>query len=122
MEEVYKVNEIYDVSKWEFWSIWQQTMDWTVQCAVEDKIIWIKWLSLGKVIGKNDETPSYLIKDKLDFPIFEPSWTAEDELRLLDGVAKAGIDNWFEVHLKYLQNKSAEEIEAHFYSFYNINK
>ena len=77
---------------------------------------------MGKVQNEIDESPSYTVKDKLDFPIFEHSWTAEDELRLLDGVAKAGIDNWFEVHLKYLQNKSAEEIEAHFYSFYNINK
>ena len=41
---------------------------------------------------------------------------------MLHGVAKAGIDNWFEVHLKHLPHKSAEEIEAHFYSFYNINK
>lgn len=36
-------------------------------------------------------------------------------------MSKAGIDNWFEVHLKYLQNKSAEEIEAHFYAFYKTN-
>ena len=122
MEEANKFTAIYDVSKWEYWNIWQQTIGWTVQWVVEDKIICLKWLSVGKAKNEFNASPDFMVKDRLDFPIFEPSWTADDELRLLDGVAKAGIDNWFEVHIKYLHNKSAEEIEAHFYSFYNINK
>ncbi|CAI2372307.1 unnamed protein product [Moneuplotes crassus] len=64
----------------------------------------------------------YQVKNKLDFGIFEPSWTAADEIKLLEAVAKSGIDNWFEAHMKYLPHKSPEEIEAHFYAFYDFNK
>ena len=63
-----------------------------------------------------------MIKDKLDFPIFELTWTAHDELKLLQGVSKSGIDNWYEVQVNFLPDKELDDIEAHFYSCYNIFK
>ena len=39
----------------------------------------------------------YYILDKMDFPLFDPEWSAEDDIALLKGISQSGIDNWIEI-------------------------
>lgn len=71
----------------------------------------------GKEKGDHKKDHPFTIIDKLDMPLFEPDWTAMEDLALLKGISQSGIDNWIEISEK-LNLKTAADCEAHFYSFY----
>ena len=52
---------------------------------------------MEKKRGLINKSHSYYILDKLDFPLFDPDWTAQDEITLLKGISQSGIDNWVEI-------------------------
>eukprot|EP00917_Polyrhabdina_sp_WS-2016_P005109 GHVP01011623.1.p1 GENE.GHVP01011623.1~~GHVP01011623.1.p1 ORF type:complete len:559 (+),score=130.14 GHVP01011623.1:75-1679(+) len=57
------------------------------------------------------------------FPLFNKSWTADEELALLEGVSRVGLGNWNEVADTVNAHsagppKKREIIEAHFYQYY----
>ncbi len=46
----------------------------------------------------NQETVGkYIVLDNLKFPLFDKSWTASEELLLLQGVMKCGMGNWIDI-------------------------
>lgn len=71
----------------------------------------IDCLCLGKV--KED----YHVVDKLDFPVFHDDWTFKEELLLLTGIEKFGLDNWGDIS-NFVRTKPKLLCEAHFYTFF----
>lgn len=62
----------------------------------------------------------YHIMNKLDFPLFQSSWNAQEDLSLIRGISRSGIDNWSKVaHI--IGTKTPLECESHFYTFYYKN-
>jgi len=48
--------------------------------------------------GLNHEADcDYFIYDSLKWPLISPDWTAEETLRLLQGIMKCGMGNWSDV-------------------------
>jgi hypothetical protein len=80
-------------------------------------IVCLECLKKSKEKIDHKYTHSYTILDKLDFPLFEPDWTAHDDITLLKGITSCGIDNWNQIS-EQLGLKTPEDCEAHFYSFY----
>ncbi|KAK1157551.1 transcriptional adapter 2-alpha isoform X2 [Acipenser oxyrinchus oxyrinchus] len=48
-----------------------------------------------------------------DFPVLDPSWTAQEEVGLLEAVMDCGFGNWQDV-ANQLRTKSKEECESHY--------
>lgn len=59
--------------------------------------------------------------DKLDFPIFSANWSAREELLLIQGLMKSGMDNWIDIAEK-VGSKTPDECESHYYCFYYKSK
>ncbi|XP_059160863.1 transcriptional adapter 2-alpha-like [Physella acuta] len=72
--------------------------------------------SYGAEIGQHESDHPYTVV-KLDFPLFEASWTAAEELRLLDAIQEYGLGNWPAVSNR-MRTKSAQESERHYFSCY----
>ena len=53
----------------------------------------------------------------LDFPLLENTWTALEEMSLLDSIAECGIGNWSDIACR-LRTKTAEECETHYLDHY----
>ena len=60
---------------------------------------------------------NYVIPRKINFNVFTPNWVIEEELSLLNGLEKFGLDNWPDIS-EYISTKSAIECQAHYYTFY----
>ena len=57
----------------------------------------------------------------MDFPLFDPEWSAQDDIALLKGISQSGIDNWIEISDQF-GSKTPEDWEAQFYWFYYKSK
>jgi len=55
--------------------------------------------------------------DRLSFPLFTLDWSALEELNLIHGIEKYGMDNWPDI-ADMVGNKSIKECEEHYYTFY----
>ena len=53
----------------------------------------------------------YYIYDTLRFPLIAPSWSAEETLRLIQGIMKCGLGNWADVASQFVKTKSDLECE-----------
>ncbi|KAJ3129035.1 Transcriptional adapter ada2 [Physocladia obscura] len=62
-------------------------------------------------------THDYLVKEGLDWPLFDAKWTAHEELLLVDGLKLYGIGNWDQIST-HIGTKSKEELDAHYRSVY----
>jgi len=60
---------------------------------------------------------SYHIHNKLNFPLFAPDWTAEEELLLFDGIDQFGFGSWKDIS-DFIYTKSKGEVEKHFEEVY----
>ncbi|CAH1800378.1 unnamed protein product [Owenia fusiformis] len=60
---------------------------------------------------------------RYDFPIFENGWSANEEMKLLDGIQDCGLSNWDDVS-KMVQTKTKSQCETHYLKYYisNIKK
>lgn len=52
----------------------------------------------------------YYVINKLDFPLFDVEWTADEELLLFEGLEKHGFGNWSEIAEFMGTNKTREEV------------
>lgn len=75
----------------------------------------------GKEYGGHKRTHDYMIMDRLNFPLFTPEFTAKEEMQLLHGLSKVGMDNFQEI-ASTLHEKSARDCDVHYYSFYIKSK
>ena len=71
---------------------------------------------LYKIKNSKNEKIEYFIIDKFDKKIFTDDWTLQNELKLLGGVEKLGLDNWDEISKNI--GKGKVECESHYYTFY----
>jgi transcriptional adapter 2-alpha len=75
----------------------------------------------GQEKGLHLKIHDYFVLDKLVTPIYDPKWTALEELMLIKAIEKFGIDNWIEI-AAYIETKTAEQCEIHYYAFYYISQ
>jgi hypothetical protein len=62
-------------------------------------------------------THPYLILDRLNMKLYAHDWTAYEELLLLQGIEKYGMDNWDGIS-DHVATKTPHHCRAHYYSFY----
>jgi hypothetical protein len=43
-------------------------------------------------------------------------WTAAEELALISGIMKCGLGNWEDVQEQFLQHRTPQECEEHYFS------
>ncbi len=55
--------------------------------------------------------------DRLNFEVYQDSWSAREELQLFQGIMRCGMDNWVDIS-ELVKTKTKEECEAHYYAFY----
>jgi transcriptional adapter 2-alpha len=89
----------------------------TVLCATCGIAICLQCLANGKEKADHKRTDDYFILDRLRHPLFCHEWSALEELKLIRGIEKFGVDNWAEI-ADYLGTKTSNECEVHYYSFY----
>lgn len=71
---------------------------------------------------ENDQKPyhrkehDFFIYDHLNFPLLVKDWTAAEELALISGIMKCGLGNWEDVHEQFLQHRTPQECEEHYFS------
>ena len=53
----------------------------------------------------------YFIYDSLKFPLISPNWSAQETLRLIQGIMKCGMGNWSAVASEFVKTKSESECE-----------
>lgn len=85
------------------------------QCPGVVKIC-LQCFSKGAEFGDHESDHAYtIVKD--DFPVFENSWSAEEEMMLLKVMADCGYGNWQDVaHRMRVRGKN--EVEKHYNKFY----
>jgi len=102
------------------------TRSTVVLCSTCGIILCLPCLYKGTEVGEHRRSDSYMILDSLKQSIYSPDWTAREELMLMKGrfgsngiigIEKFGVDNWSEI-ADYIDSKTAEECEKHYYSFY----
>ena len=72
----------------------------------------------GKQDPKYSRTNSYHLLNKLNFPLFEDTWTAEEEVLLVEGMEKYGFGNWGDIADHIATDKTGEEVLAHYEKVY----
>lgn len=89
-----------------------------IQCAeCESFDICVACFSLGKEADKHKSSHAYRVWDILDFSLFVPDWSAEEELQLITGLELYGMGNWEQV-AEYVGSKSKAECAAHYNEVY----
>lgn len=73
----------------------------------------------GVEFGQHESDHAYTVV-KFDFPLYEASWTAAEEIQLLEAVQEYGLGNWSAISAK-MRVKSAEECESHYFRCYVDN-
>ena len=63
-------------------------------------------------------TTTFSVVAKLDFPLFDKHWSAREELQLLEGLEKYGFGNWGDIAKHIGKGKSREECKRHFDVFF----
>ncbi|EKX73837.1 transcriptional adapter 2 protein, putative [Theileria equi strain WA] len=79
-------------------------------------------VATGNSNVKHKNTHKYIPVGPANFALFTKDWSAEQELLLVDAIAKYGLGNWTEVSemvtMAYAGYKSEEECESHYYKIY----
>lgn len=52
----------------------------------------------------------------MNFPLLTKDWTAAEDLQLIAGIMKCGLGNWEDVHEQFLQGRTPQECEEHYFS------
>ncbi|XP_076114695.1 transcriptional adapter 2-alpha-like [Mytilus galloprovincialis] len=81
--------------------------------------ICVHCFSKGVIFGVHQNDHPYTVC-RTDFPLFEQTWTAEEETTLLDIMSDCGYGNWSDVAHR-LRTKSQSECQNH-YNKYFIDK
>ncbi|KAJ0173642.1 hypothetical protein K1T71_010791 [Dendrolimus kikuchii] len=91
-----------------------------VKCAeCVDFDICLQCFSLGAEIGQHKNDHSYQYMDSGAFGIFlgRSSWSANEEVRLLDAIEQFGFGNWEDI-AKHIETKSPEEAKDEYITRY----
>jgi transcriptional adapter 2-alpha len=90
-------------------------------CSKEKLFIFcLQCLQKGKQnFGHTNECP-YFVMDRLNYNLFSREFSAKDEIKLIQGLMKLGMDNFQDI-AEHVKTKIPEECEKHYYSFYYKN-
>ena len=64
------------------------------------------------------KTAPYHVVNKLNFPLFDPNWTAEEELLMLEGLEKSGFGNWNDIAELISSDKTKDDVEKHYETYF----
>ncbi|GFO21896.1 transcriptional adapter 2-alpha [Plakobranchus ocellatus] len=73
----------------------------------------------GVEFGQHESDHAYTVV-KFDFPLYEASWSAAEEIQLLEAVQEYGLGNWSAISGR-MRTKSPEECEGHYFRCYIDN-
>lgn len=91
-------------------------------CCVDcgNVVICCSCFSIGAEVDSHKNHHQYIVV-KSEFALFEGStWTANEEIELLDALFECGLGNWCDISRR-LQTRSAQECERHYVTFYIDN-
>ncbi|KAI8803547.1 hypothetical protein BJ742DRAFT_497143 [Cladochytrium replicatum] len=89
-----------------------------VRCAeCADFDLCVECFSKGVALGDHKNNHPYRVMEILDFPIFEESWTVEEELALIEGCEIFGIGNWEDI-ATHIGTKTTKEVGRHYIETY----
>jgi transcriptional adapter 2-alpha len=71
----------------------------------------------GKETPRHKRIHRYRVFSRLDFPIYEETWTAIDELLLIEAIETYGYGNWDDIK-NHIGGKTKDDVERHFHEFY----
>jgi hypothetical protein len=72
--------------------------------------------SEGKLVHPTHKANhAYIVFDNLISPLFDQSWTSQEELSLVQGIMNYGLGNWHDIAENFLKNKTAVECEEHYF-------
>ena len=57
----------------------------------------------------------YFIYDSLQFPLISKEWSAEETLRLMQGIMKCGMGNWTDISQQFVKTKTWEQCEKFYH-------
>ena len=77
---------------------------------------------LGRENEKHSRTSDYHVVNKLNFPLFDLNWTAEEELLMLEGLEKCGFGNWNDIAELIGTDKTKDDVEKHYEKYYLAQK
>jgi len=64
---------------------------------------------------------AYIPNTHLNFSVISADWNAYEELYLIQGLEKYGVDNWNEI-ADHIATKTPKECEEHYYTYYYRSK
>uniref|UniRef100_A0A8C7K689 Transcriptional adapter n=1 Tax=Oncorhynchus kisutch TaxID=8019 RepID=A0A8C7K689_ONCKI len=82
------------------------------ECGPSPFLLCLQCFTRGFEFKKHESNHKYEIMTS-DFPVLEPSWTAQEEMALLEAVMDCGFGNWQDVAYQ-MRTKNKEECEAHY--------
>ena len=90
-------------------------------CASCNIDICMDCLSSGKEKGRHFKYHPYLVFNKLNFSLYCTNWTALEEITLIQGIEKLGMDNWDDIS-DFVSTKSSKECGYHYFAYYYKSK
>ena len=88
----------------------------SMQCAICVNVqLCMDCFSSGVKIGDHESNHPYRLVDLGSQPVFDEEWTADEEILLLDGIARYGMGNWNDVanHIGS-KTKTKLKVEQHY--------
>uniref|UniRef100_A0A3B1KBW9 Transcriptional adapter n=1 Tax=Astyanax mexicanus TaxID=7994 RepID=A0A3B1KBW9_ASTMX len=82
------------------------------ECGPSPFLLCLQCFTRGYEYKKHQSDHKFEIMTS-DFPILEPSWTAQEEMALLEAVMDCGFGNWSDVAYQ-MRTKTKEECENHY--------
>jgi len=64
---------------------------------------------------------AYIPNTHINFPVISADWNAYEELYLIQGLEKYGVDNWNEI-ANHISTKTPKDCEEHYYTYYYRSK
>lgn len=89
-----------------------------IKCAVcTDFDLCVECFSVGVEVTPHQNDHAYQVMDRVNFPLFDEEWEAEEELLLLEAIAKYGLGNWEDV-ADHVGTKTLAECRDHYFAAY----
>ncbi|CAH2221323.1 transcriptional adapter 2-alpha isoform X2 [Pelobates cultripes] len=82
------------------------------ECGPPEFLLCLQCFSRGFEYKKHQSNHSYEIMTS-DFPVLDPSWTAQEEMALLEAVMDCGFGNWQDV-ANQMRTKTKDDCEKHY--------
>ena len=72
----------------------------------------------GKHNDRHLPPNTYHVLNRLNFPLFEDNWSAEEEVLLMEGMEKYGFGNWGDIADHLATDKTPEDLVYHYERVY----